>query len=310
MASLEAEVQRLQQERAVLLAHVDSLERRVVQDEVLKREVAHRDDRLRSAGDEIERLRSAEQLASMQVQRYANLAQDVPYVVRVQHRTVEAPHELPAQSGGLGWSWSSLLEQESIARQAVLVEALFEPLVIALEAGIFWLRELTRLQPPTATEAFSTETAATSGHSPQQLMHEVLVARGDAEVQRQKVIFINMQLERTERLLASERLRGAQLSDLHARQLEQLTAQVARERQHVMDRLVPDVEQQLRHAYREGRIDERNRRRERRESRKKMCRGLAISNDKGCPPPEVCQGGTSQPSTVPSEDGSRSDPLL
>jgi hypothetical protein len=299
ISRLEAEVARLQQERTAMLDHIAAMEKRVENDDALRREIGRRDEKLRNAEAEVDHLRRVEQRMAQQLQRYTQLSEDQPYTVRVQRRRDD---EEPA---GRGWRRNDndekvaleVGEEEALARQALMAEALFEPLAVALEAGIIWHSEMERMRGKRAEDDSQSE--ATKSTNAQQLMHEALVARGDYEVQRQKVIFVNMQLERTERLLTAERQRCEQLAEAHNRELEMLTAQVAKERQHILDRLVPDVEQQLRHAYREGRIFERNRRRERR-------RKPAAEQTSEPIPVEP----NSQPSTVPSEGGSKSDDLL
>ena len=327
LTRLEHEAGRLLQERSALMDHIAALEQRVEGEGALHDELARRDETIRMMEREVDQLRRTEDRLSHELLRSRQLADDQPYSVHVQR-----PQDSWRQQRDDGCSDHVTMYEtkdvevgEAVARLGLVASMLFEPLAVALEAGIIWNEELARLKAsPNGTTSphpqLPDDTRSENGAhniSQQQLLHEALLSRGEFEVQRQKVLFTNMQLERAERLLEAERQRCDQLAASHRRELEELTAEVAKERQHILDRLVPDVEQQLRHAYREGRLFERNKRREKRRlnggvvadspSQQRLLPTAAAASGAAA---DEDDGHLSQPSTVPSMDeDDNGDPL-
>ena len=248
MAKYEAELHDVRYQRAQLLRHNKQRDDLV---EKLENKLATHNSLMSKVHDlevEVSQLRGLETtlLRDLTAARTRTLrTDDVAVVVRSDPR------------GGCDVHIAFLEMDETAERQDLLLDMLFDPLTIAFDAGLQWMAQ--REQLAVENEAHLSQFT----NSSQQLERDALVAHSEHEALKQRVLFDQAALSRTQRLLEFERTRCEKLVRDHLVELQDVYNKTSSQRQTFFESLLPDFKAQLAKAFQDGRLD-RQRRREQR----------------------------------------------
>ncbi|RNF21810.1 uncharacterized protein Tco025E_03214 [Trypanosoma conorhini] len=272
--ALEEELREVRLERNRLVERVDSLDSRAT---TLEAENTRLSNALSSAQLEVEQLRLEETTLHRRLSLIDEL-QDDGHRYQGVNVVVAPPRQAEARQA-CARAVKELQMEEAAQRLSLLVDMLMEPICIAFDAGVVWITE-TQLHRASVqlyhaeVPGFSSDGAglptgvgensplgdvgddtlppAATGLEPpgeRQLRHEL-------EAVRERCRAAEQQRERLKGLLHEEQQRTEAMAREHCQQLQQVHEQVVHERQHIMESLMSEVEEQMRNAFRDGRLYE------------------------------------------------------
>ncbi|KAH9597273.1 hypothetical protein LSM04_007892 [Trypanosoma melophagium] len=170
---------------------------------------------------------------------------------------------------GLGRAVEELQLQETVQRMQLLLEMFMEPICIAFDAGVVWITETelhragvqidNAVLPEVQNDSHELPRTVESNHQVSQKMWESM---------KEKCHNAEQQAERLRKLLEEEQQRTESMAKEHCKQLEQVHDQVVHERRHIMESLMAEVEEQMRNAFRDGRLYEKKLSEERRQKQR------------------------------------------
>lgn len=179
-----------------------------------------------------------------------------------------------------------LMVNEAAARQALLQQLFWEPMVIAFDAGLTWHVETEELRATRLAEEAvaplegdnaeevvvydangNAAIASTRAAPPSDLdlllmrsLHdETVTMKGQLHVLQDRVRVANMESTRIRTLYEAEQRRSEQLARDHAAQLQRAYEELVKDRKAIAVRLQQDIETQVRQAFQDGRQHERER---------------------------------------------------
>ncbi|RNF09917.1 hypothetical protein TraAM80_01969 [Trypanosoma rangeli] len=284
--ALEEELHGLRLEGSRLVERVESLDSQAT---TLETENKRLSNALSSAQLEVERLRVEETTLHHRLSLIEQLQEDGHRYQGV-NVIVTPPRQAEARQECI-LAIKELQMQETLHRFSLLVDMLMEPICIAFDAGVVWITE-TQLHrasvqlhnavvpgfpndsggmptsmgenSPLVDVGDDTLPPAAVGVEPsceRQLRHELEVVKERCRVAEQ-------QRERMKGLLHEEQQRTEGMAREHCQQLQHVHEQVVHERQHIMESLMVEVEEQMRNAFRDGRLYEKRVRDEKFQKRK------------------------------------------
>ncbi|KPI84376.1 hypothetical protein ABL78_6583 [Leptomonas seymouri] len=261
----------------------------------LEQQKQHAETQLTAATLELERLRHEELRLNQRVAGLQELAQDGTWMSNV--RVVGQAKASPSPS-----LLAQLEEQERLARQELLLDIFWDPILIALDAGLTWITDCAALHQgaalaaaaelPRSSEEAAHESAA-RGTPPleeaerlslvragvlvdnappptdddllllRRQHEEVAELRARVQLLQDRNRIAELEKERLHALYENEMRRSERMAQDHVAQLQQAYDEVAKDRQCIMNKLKGEVEEQLRLAFEDGRAHEKNRMRSR-----------------------------------------------
>ncbi|AYU79283.1 hypothetical protein conserved [Leishmania donovani] len=305
----EAELAQLRKANAALQDHrtlVSRLSEELAQlrskTATLEQEKQRTETQLTAAVLEVEQLRYEERRLNNRVAGLEELAQDGTWMsnVRVVSAAAASTQACVSRSSPL----VRLEREEQLARQALLLDVFWDPVLIAFDAGLTWLSDSAALQAkgsaaqeqpmaPGGAKAFVGErdliSLAQAGilvETPalptdadllllQRQQEEVTQLRSRVQLLQERNRVGQLETERLQFLYEGEVRRSERMAKDHAAQLQQAYDEVVRDRQYIMNKLKQEVEDQIRLAYEDGRAYEKSRARSRR-SQKTFRAGNAV----------------------------------
>ncbi|KAG5500844.1 hypothetical protein JIQ42_04870 [Leishmania sp. Namibia] len=268
----------------------------------LEQQKQRAETQLAAAVLEVEQLRYEEQRLNKQVVGLKELAEDGTWMSNV--RVVSAAAAPTQTSVSLSSLFVQLEREEQLARQALLLDIFWDPVLIAFDAGLTWLSDSAALQArgsgaqeqsvaPDGVKALADErdliSLAQAGilvETPplptdadllllQRQQEEVTELRSRVQLLQERNRVSQLENERLQFLYESEVRRSERMAKDHAVQLQKAYDEVVRDRQYIMNKLRQEVEDQIRLAYEDGRAYENSRSRSRR-SEKVLRAGNAV----------------------------------
>ncbi|KAG5477850.1 hypothetical protein LSCM1_05152 [Leishmania martiniquensis] len=306
----EAELSQLRKAHAALQdhrTHANRLSEEVAQLRIktatLEQQKQRAETQLAAAVLEVEQLRYEEQRLNKQVVSLKELAEDGTWMSNV--RVVSAAAAPTQTSVPLSSLLLQLEREEQSARQALLLDIFWDPVIIAFDAGLTWLMDSAALQArgsaaqeqsvaPEGAKALADErdliSLAQAGilvQAPplptdadllllQRQQGEVTQLRSRVQLLQERNRVSQLENERLQFLYESEVRRSERMAQDHAVQLQQAYDEVVRDRQYIINKLKQEVEDQIRLAYEDGRAYENSRSRSRRSQKKVLRAGNAV----------------------------------
>ncbi|KAK7197045.1 hypothetical protein NESM_000648400 [Novymonas esmeraldas] len=301
----EAELAQLRKKSAALLDHRALLSRLSSEVEQLRSKTAaleqykqNAETQLSAARLEVEQLRYEERRLNQRVSGMEQLAQEGTWMSNV--RVVGAAPAVPLDAGGSPappqQQQQQLVREEQVARQALLLDIFWDPMLIAFDAGLTWLSDSAALQARDAgAEAASDQPVArvgpgvvkggSAGADERDLVslaqagilvdtpapptdadllllrrqqEEVAQLRARVHLLQERHRVAQLDTERVQSLYEGEVRRSERMAHDHAAQLQQAYDEVVRDRQCIMHKLKQEVEDQIRLAFEDGRAYERS----------------------------------------------------
>ncbi|ORC88841.1 uncharacterized protein TM35_000152720 [Trypanosoma theileri] len=263
--ALAAEVAELRGERNRLVERVDALETELT---ALRGEREELTVQLREATEKITYRKRNEEFG------YGNGYEGVRVVVAAPRRGTV----------GVGHAVEELQLQETVQRMQLLLEMFMEPICIAFDAGVVWITETelhragvqidNAVLPEVHNDSNELPRAVESNQQSSQPnmdntnLSSKEIWREKLETMEEKCRNAEQQVERLKKLLQEEQQRTESMAKEHCEQLEQVHDQVVHERRHIMESLMAEVEEQMRNAFRDGRLYEKKLAEERREKQR------------------------------------------
>lgn len=305
LAQLQTATAAAQEHRTVALRlseEVALLRRRAAE---LGQQKQHAETALTAATLEVERLRHEELRLNQRVAGLQELAQDGAWSnnVRVIGAGSVGAADKTASVNGIARSNAALAAQleeaERLARQELLLELFWDPILIAFDAGITWITDSAALQrdDSAALAAVDEQSAPQLGESERLALaqagivvdtaapptdadllllrrqqEEVTELRARLQLLQDRDRIAQLEKERLHFLYESEVRRSERMAQDHVAQLQQAYDEVVKDRQCIMHRLKDEVGEQLRIAFEDGRAYERGSARSRSRPRKKPLR--------------------------------------
>ncbi|CAJ1026904.1 hypothetical protein, conserved [Leishmania shawi] len=305
----EAELAQLRKANAALQDHrtlASRLSEEVAQlrskTAALEQQKQRAETHLAAAVLEVEQLRYEERRLNNRVVGLEELAQDGTWMSDV--RVVRAAAASTQSSVSPSLPLVQLEREEQLARQSLLLDVFWDPVLIAFDAGLTWLFDSAALQArgsvaqeqpaaPDRAKAVADErdliSLAQAGilvETPalptdadllllQRQQEEVTQLRSRAQLLQERNRVGQLENERLQFLYEGEVRRNERMAKDHAAQLQQAYDEVVRDRQYIMNKLKQEVEDQIRLAYEDGRAHEKSRARSRR-SQKALRAGNAV----------------------------------
>ncbi|KPA79295.1 hypothetical protein ABB37_05760 [Leptomonas pyrrhocoris] len=285
----EAELAQLQTATAALQEH-RTLASRLTEEAaqlrtratMLEQQKQHAETQLTAATLEVERLRHEELLLNQRVAGLQELAQDGTWMHNV--RVVGQAKTSTSSSSPL----AQLEEDERLARQELLLDVFWDPVLIAFDAGLTWITDSAALRQDGVLAAPAAPAAAGGdGDAPGApeleederlslvqagvvveapppptdndlllLRHqqvEVTELRARVQLLQDRNRLVELEKERLHSLYENEMRRSERMAQDHVAQLQQAYDEVVKDRQCIMSKLKGEVEEQLRLAFEDGR---------------------------------------------------------
>ncbi|KAL7706068.1 hypothetical protein N2W54_006788 [Lotmaria passim] len=275
----EAELAQLQRASAALQEHRTLVAR-------LSEEAAHLRSRtatlqqqkqdaeaqLAAATLELQRLRHEELRLNQRVAGLQELAQDGTWTSNVRVVGPAKPH---AAAAALSTQLAQLQEEERLARQALLLDAFWDPMLIAFDAGLTWMSDSAALRRSEAAAVEKdakrlplVQTGVVVDTTPppadadllllRRQQEEMAELRGRVQLLQDRNRLAELEKERLQFLYENEMRRSERMAQDHVAQLQQAYDEVVKDRQCIMNKLKGEVEEQLRLAFEDGRAYEKS----------------------------------------------------
>jgi hypothetical protein len=252
----------------------------------LEQQKQQAESQLTAATLELQRLRHEELRLNQRVAGLQELASDGTWMsnVRVVNAMSSGAASLPASpSLPLSNQLARLVEEERLARQELLLELFWDPMLIAFDAGLTWVADSAALRvdggpPAPAANAVSPRHAASEEEERRRYdggvsvpppsdadllllrrqQEEVTELRARVQLLQDRSRIAALEKERLQFLYENEVRRSERMAQDHVAQLQQAYDEVVKDRQCMMRKLKGEVEEQLRLAFEDGRAYERN----------------------------------------------------
>lgn len=270
LRAIEAEATELRGSHARLVEEVARLQ---TQCDSFDHQRRHQEDEIAAAKLEVARLRNEELHLNRRLAVAESLTADGTRMDGVQVVSGTAlPVETSRKQQQLSLQRLSLQEQEAVERQTLLLDAFWDPMLIAFDAGITWLLETAALQMttsasrcgaaaenPSPAASRTVEGAAEPQHHIISLSHQqelMSQLQGRLQILQERYRVGLLERERLQFLYEGEVRRSEMMAQDHAAQLQRAYDEVLHDRECIMNQLQHDVKEQIFHAFQDGRAYE------------------------------------------------------